>query len=77
MGIARRHPENRPHPESGKGRLAMTEEELQVRRERHDMDMAKLRAATALALRETRFPATVMAAIALALVGPWLLSLMG
>ena len=55
----------------------MTEEELQVRRERHDMDMAKLRAATALALRETRFPATVMAAIALALVGPWLLSLMG
>lgn len=69
------------------------EEDLQMRRERHDLEMAKLRAeiagmsarhdpemeklraATALALREARFPSTVLAAFALALIAPWLLSL--
>ena len=53
----------------------MSEEELQMRREGHDIEMAKLRADTALALREARFPATMMAALVLALAGPWLLSL--
>lgn len=58
----------------------MTDEELQMRRERHDREMRKLDAEIALALREARFPASVMAsvagAIALAVVAPWLLSLL-
>ena len=54
----------------------MTEEELQRRRERHDLEMKKLEADIALAMREARFPATMLAALVLALVGPWLLSLL-
>ena len=60
----------------------MSEEELQMRRERHDAEMeniraeiVKMQADVALARREAQFPATMMGALVLALVGPWLLSL--
>ena len=67
----------------------MTEEEFEMRRERHAADMEKIRAEiarmgaevekmgadVALARREARFPSTMLAAFVLAIIGPWLLSL--
>ena len=56
---------------------AMSEDERQTRRERHDTEMAERRADTAPALHEARFPAMLMAALVLALVGAPLPSLVG
>lgn len=50
----------------------MSEEELQQRRERHDLEMAKIRVEIEQMRRETRFPPVVLAATVLGIVSPLL-----
>lgn len=60
----------------------MTDDEMQQRRERHEREMCKLdaeieamRAEVALSMREARFPSSMVAALALTLLGQVLVSL--